>query len=348
MRKAILIFALILLSVFLIGHKASAFSNFSAGTGYFSTQLSGGITNKIDFTPVGGSITNIFSGGSRNIEIVATTTASSTLGHIKVIKYISLLEKNPTGSSKAQRVIVDCTDGTGTHSGASDYYSIPASTVFLPQDFILTSTITCDTDTLVKLFIQVIDNNAQDFYFAGNDVIGLTEGIGISDNQTTENYNYNFIFGINSPFNSSTTNTTELNGSVACSRTRFTLVGLDFGEALCEITKTLFVPSQNSLTNFANIATTTQQTIPFSYFYDIKDAVYGQSTTSTATPVSFDLVASTTSFGQIHFTPFSTSTAVAYMGQTNYDLFQLLMRYAILAAFGFYLYFRITHLLHPK
>jgi len=133
-----------------------------------------------------------------------------------------------------------------------------------------------------------------------------------------------------------------------CGPTQFNVFGADFGQGACNLVRFLVIPDQSVLNNFSGLTTTFSQKIPFSYFYDIASTTENLSTTGSNSPVtSFDLVASTTSL-HLTYSPFSSTTAASYMGQSLYDFYQTMMKYAVLASFGFFVFFRVKGLINPK
>jgi len=280
----------------------------------------------------------------------ATSTARSLFGSTTSVSVVSLIVKN-TESGKSISGTFACSDGTGAHSGTSASWPLQEAPGMQGVRYYFSTPVTCDFSTMTSFSFDPDQTDTLDYtktWWSGTEQ-NLNNGLGIT-NFSVYNYNYTLTFSINDPFNVLTNESlNEVASITGCHETNFTVASVDIGNGICEILSFLFVPSQNTLDQFEDISTSLQTKIPFSYFYDITTAVSSQATTSTATPVSFNLVASSSAF-TFTYSPFSTTTAVAWMGQTNYNLFQTLMRYGILAAFGFYLFFRVRGLLskHQK
>lgn len=122
-----------------------------------------------------------------------------------------------------------------------------------------------------------------------------------------------------------------------------------FGTAICYSFAFLFVPSQNALSQFSALASTTQSKIPFSYFFGLKD-IYTSLTASSSVNLptySIDLPAfgTTTPLGNIlpdNITFLSTSTIDTYYPTATREAFLFLGSSAIWLGLGFILYRRVV------
>jgi len=133
--------------------------------------------------------------------------------------------------------------------------------------------------------------------------------------------------------------------------------GASFSNGLCNVGVFLFVPSQEVLDGFGNLASSTQSKIPFSYYYDFRNILSGSAATSTSnfSVLAVDLratgVGSTSPWATVlpsSFNYLSSTTITAYVSPTLYDLLFLLMRSAIWIAVLFHIYHRIIprHVTH--
>jgi len=130
-------------------------------------------------------------------------------------------------------------------------------------------------------------------------------------------------------------------------------VGQSISLGICNVSVFLFVPSNAALLNYSNLASTTQEKIPFSYYYDFKDILDGSSASSSTnfTALAVNLgstgVGSTSPYGAVltglgNFSFLSTTTIMTYISQSTYDLLFLLMRSAIWVAVMFHIYRRFV------
>jgi len=147
-------------------------------------------------------------------------------------------------------------------------------------------------------------------------------------------------------FATSTPNT--LFNDSGCTDTNFSVLGADFGKGICKVAAFLFVPGQLAVNQYTKLVTNLQNKIPFSYFYDVSQTITSQSPTGSGSPITtLDFVASTTAL-HLTYSPFSSSTAISYMGPTLFNFYQTLMRYAVYAGFGFGIWFSAKSLFGPK
>jgi len=128
-------------------------------------------------------------------------------------------------------------------------------------------------------------------------------------------------------------------------------VGQSISLGVCNVGVFLFVPSQNALSSFATLSSTTQTKIPFSYYYNVKSILQTASSTSgNFTSIHLNLggatgVGSTSPFAGVlnqDFQLLSTSTISTYISPSTYNLLMDLARYAIWIAVMFHVYRRIV------
>jgi len=120
---------------------------------------------------------------------------------------------------------------------------------------------------------------------------------------------------------------------------------------LCKVGAFLLIPNQNSLGSFANLSSSTQDKIPFSYFYDVQGLVTGSATSTSQNSQVFSMdlsimdFASSTSMGPILpnvLTFFSSSTIGQYMSPATHDLLYNLMIFAIWGDVMWMIYHKIV------
>jgi len=119
---------------------------------------------------------------------------------------------------------------------------------------------------------------------------------------------------------------------------------------LCRVAAFLVVPSQNSLSQFSLLASSTTEKIPFSYYYDFADIVGGQATSTSQNMQNFAMnlslldFASSTAMGPIlpsSLSFLSSTTIGQYMSPTMHDIIYNLMIFAIWGEVLFLLYHKI-------
>lgn len=133
-------------------------------------------------------------------------------------------------------------------------------------------------------------------------------------------------------------------------------VGLSISQGICNVGVFLFVPSAASINQFSSLASTTATKIPFSYFYEIKNSIIGQSASSTTNLPTYttDLAAlgigSTTALGNIlpALTILSTSTVDTFLPSSVRTSLLFLARSAIWLGLGFTLYRIALREVKPK
>jgi len=120
----------------------------------------------------------------------------------------------------------------------------------------------------------------------------------------------------------------------------------------CTALAFLFVPNQNTLSDFNDLKVSATEHIPFSYYYDIK-SVFDDTASSTGSnfvDIEFDISSSTvctTSFGCIipSVTAFSTSTISTYISDSTRSILRTLMASVVWLAFAYYAYGVVTRTL---
>jgi len=149
---------------------------------------------------------------------------------------------------------------------------------------------------------------------------------------------------------------TTLTASSTCSG-----IGSDsfgFGHAICEGFAFLFIPNPNTLSQFSNLASTTEGTFPINWFMAFRNAAAGVGTpaasSSPTLSFSFSAVDCTTAgavCADIHnwipdFTYFSTTSLALYIGESTHNTFLNAMALALYLGFGYYVYRRVQGLAH--
>jgi len=141
------------------------------------------------------------------------------------------------------------------------------------------------------------------------------------------------------------------NGTYATSTGFFSDIANGVTYGACTAFAFLFVPNQDTLQSFSNLGSTTQNKIPFSYYYDFEAILNGSAASSSTNfnALSTDLratgVGSSTVFANVlpsSFTWLSTTTISTYVNPTLYALLFLLMRSAIWIAVLFHIYHRLV------
>jgi len=133
-------------------------------------------------------------------------------------------------------------------------------------------------------------------------------------------------------------------------------VASDISTAMCNVTVFLFVPSNESLTVFLSLASTTRDRAPFSYFYDMSTDINNLSASSTANLPTYTAnlsalgIGSTTPIGNIlpNLTLLSSTTILQYAPSGFYSALMFLARASIWLGLGFTLYAIGRKEFHPK
>jgi len=315
---------LLICGVFIMTNKTQAYSNFGAGTGYFGKA--GGAT--FNFISVGGGTFPL--GFVNRPAFFASSTAE--IGEFSEIASVSLLVRNPTAGSLSIRPQVYCVDGGGSRDRVTNTLSLPANqTQFQPLNFFVTPPLLCDSSTLTSLTIDV-NSVASEGDYAGNDFIGLTQGVAVHDagSTATTTYSYNLILGFNTSF--ATTTSGNPTGDIPvenCPNTSISIGNVDFGEAFCELVVYLFKPSQNSLNSWTNLQDTMEVKAPFSYFYQLTNTLSNQATTTTATVTPLTLTVASGTPMSISVDIFSKSTIERYTTPTSRGIVRSLIKYSL-------------------
>lgn len=129
-------------------------------------------------------------------------------------------------------------------------------------------------------------------------------------------------------------------------------IGATIANGLCVSFGFLFIPTQASVSQYGDIPEAMSAVVPFSYFFDVKDALGGltASTTQNLPTYSIDLsvldAASSTAMGRIlptgNFSFFSTTTINRYLPAGMHDLLYFLMQSAIWVGLAFMLYHKVV------
>lgn len=122
---------------------------------------------------------------------------------------------------------------------------------------------------------------------------------------------------------------------------------------LCRIASFMFIPPNYSIGQFSLLASSTQQKIPFSYFYDLSELYDSMVGTSSATFTSVDFDISSTSvkntaFGAIipSVNAFSTTTISTYISPSVLALLRGLMVATLYLGFAYMAFRRVSGLMH--
>jgi len=192
-------------------------------------------------------------------------------------------------------------------------------------------------------FIQIASNLSSNFFYGYLTAGGLHSGTDIPILPGLPGYT---DVGI-----STTSQQVYCNSNFSTSTGLLDSLGKSISTGICNVGVFLFVPSQNALSSFATLSSTTQTKIPFSYYYNVKSILQTASSTSgNFTSIHLNLggatgVASTTPFAGIlnqDFQLLSTSTISTYISPSTYNLLMDLARYAIWIAVMFHVYRRIV------
>jgi len=180
-------------------------------------------------------------------------------------------------------------------------------------------------------------------------VLGITPYVVVSG--VNQSLDPNLVNGGNPSGVSTSTIRAYCNGSYATSTGFFSDIANGVTYGTCTAFAFLFVPNQDTLQSFSDLGSTTQNKIPFSYYYDFAGILNGSTASSSTNfnALSTDLratgVASTTAFANVlpsTFTWLSTTTISTYVNPTLYALLFLLMRSAIWIAVLFHIYHRLV------
>jgi len=127
-----------------------------------------------------------------------------------------------------------------------------------------------------------------------------------------------------------------------------------FSRGICTAFAFLFVPNPETLNGFASLSSTSAQHFPISWFYETRDVVSGLNASSTVAMASFSFdlqdlgVGSTTALGNIlpNITVFSSTTVTEYMGESTWDIIQLLIGAALWLGLLADIWFTTRNLFH--
>lgn len=130
-------------------------------------------------------------------------------------------------------------------------------------------------------------------------------------------------------------------------------LGQSISLGFCNVGSFLFVPSSSSLTQFYSLASSSQEKIPFSYYYGIRDVINGNSASSTQNfqTISLNLsstgIGSTSPLGLSNIFPgdhelLSTTTIFTYISPTLYNLLMSLVVAAIWFAVALHIYRKLV------
>jgi len=261
-------------------------------------------------------------------EAYFASTSQAALQPDSYIRSVILYVFNNSSSTDSTTMSASCTDGSGTHSGTSDATTTLISGFYYRLVYNFSTPVLCDSSSLVNLILvnDLAAGNPTRYSLAATDRASQTGlGIGIRDTSSHTHYDYTtrYTMSVNEDFGLVDTGnlTSEGISAVVCGPTTFSVAGADFGQGLCNVVKSLFLPSSSAIEDFSQVITNLQQRIPFSYFYDITTSVTSQSTTGSSSPItSLDFVSSSTAL-HITYSTFSSTTASQYMGSTLYNLF---------------------------
>lgn len=125
---------------------------------------------------------------------------------------------------------------------------------------------------------------------------------------------------------------------------------IDFGKGLCKVATYLFVPTDTSMTYFNRVRTTFESKLPFSYFYDIQDAITTSLENEEGTVPTLTINLEDTDLplgGSEGIELFSSDTVQEFAGETNVELFRDLMTWALWLIFMFAAYRIIKNVFSP-
>lgn len=120
---------------------------------------------------------------------------------------------------------------------------------------------------------------------------------------------------------------------------------------LCKVGAFMVIPSGNTLGQYALLSSSTQEKIPFSYFYDVQSLITGAATSTSQNSQTFAMnlgaldFSSSTAMGPLlptSLTFFSSTTIGQYMSPATHDLLYNLMIYAIWLEVMWLIYHKIV------
>lgn len=135
---------------------------------------------------------------------------------------------------------------------------------------------------------------------------------------------------------------TETPPVASCQATDFTIFDIDFGNAVCRLSRFLFYPTDASTDRWMTLYEDTKTKMPFTLFYDFKDSLAGASTT-TASSTLFTYTATTTAISGININLKSATTGL--IGTTNFNLLYTFMTYGVWFLVGVYGFYRVKNLI---
>lgn len=153
-----------------------------------------------------------------------------------------------------------------------------------------------------------------------------------------------------SAFNATTTQQ-YCNSNFSSSTNPIFQVGNDIAVGICNVGVSLFVPSLDTITSYAKLSSTTQEKIPFSYYFDVKEIYDGSVASSTQNMQSFSInlsafdSSSSTPMGAIlptNLNFFSTTTINKFLPAGMHDIIYNIMTYAIWVEVMYLIYRRIV------
>lgn len=131
-----------------------------------------------------------------------------------------------------------------------------------------------------------------------------------------------------------------------CKDTSFSVLGADFGKGICKVFAFLFVPGEYVNLQYEKFVDVLQYHAPFSYFYDMNNAISNLSPTTTAMS-SLTLSTGTSTPIQVSFSAISSSTIDKYTTSTSRSLIRTLVESLLYLAFGFMVIIEARHLFKP-
>lgn len=135
---------------------------------------------------------------------------------------------------------------------------------------------------------------------------------------------------------------TETPPVASCQATDFTIFDIDFGNAVCRLSRFLFYPTDASTDRWMTLYEDTKTKMPFTLFYDFKDSLAGAST-STASSTLFTYTATNTAISGININLKSATTEL--IGTTNFNLLYTFMTYGVWFLVGAYGFYRVKNLI---
>jgi len=150
-----------------------------------------------------------------------------------------------------------------------------------------------------------------------------------------------------------------LSGAVDFCNNQFassTGIGATIMNGLCVVGTYLFIPNQSSLSQFGALSSSTQDKIPFSYFYQL-GAIY-DNLIATTSPTFIDVelplhsigIGSSTALGNFlpNVNAFSTTTIGTYIPDSTRSVLRTLMSSVIWLLFAYYAYGVVTRMMAKR